>query len=59
MDMLKISLQVLASPVQLLHTDENFVAVNKPSSVPVHPIGRFKVCPSRNYSQFCHSNSQW
>ena len=23
--------------------DENLVVVNKPSSVPVHPVGRFKV----------------
>jgi len=52
MSILKISLQVLATPVQLLHTDENFVAINKPNSVPVHPIGRFKVCPSRTHSRF-------
>ena len=35
--------QVLADPIQILHVNEDFVVVNKPASIPVHPVGRFKV----------------
>ena len=35
--------QVLDTPVEILHVDENLVVVNKPPSIPVHPIGRFRV----------------
>ena len=35
--------QVIADPIQILHVNEDFVVVNKPASIPVHPVGRFKV----------------
>jgi RluA family pseudouridine synthase len=34
--------EVLDSPVEILHVDEDLVVVNKPPSIPVHPIGRFR-----------------
>ena len=29
--------------MDILHVDEDLVVVNKPPSIPVHPIGRFRV----------------
>ena len=37
------TVQVLDTPVEILHVDEDLVVVNKPPSIPVHPIGRFRV----------------
>ena len=36
-------MQVLDTQVEILHVDEDLVVVNKPPSIPVHPIGRFRV----------------
>ena len=36
-------LQVLDCPIRLLHVDDDIIVVDKPSSIPIHPIGRFKV----------------
>ena len=36
-------MQVLDTRVEILHVDEDLVVVNKPPSIPVHPIGRFRV----------------
>lgn len=38
--------QVLNEPIKLLHVDSDVVVVDKPSSIPVHPVGRFKVSKS-------------
>lgn len=38
-----VSIQVLDRPIRLLHVDDDVVVVNKPSSIPVHPVGRFRV----------------
>ncbi len=35
--------KVLDRPIRLLHVDDDIVVVDKPSSIPVHPIGTFKV----------------
>ena len=35
--------QVLDHPIRLLHVDDDVITVDKPSSIPVHPIGTFKV----------------
>lgn len=35
--------QVLDTPIDILHVDESVVVVNKPPSIPVHPIGRYRV----------------
>ena len=32
--------------MEILHVDEDLVVVNKPPSIPVHPIGRFRVSDS-------------
>ncbi|CAI8034846.1 RNA pseudouridine synthase 7 [Geodia barretti] len=34
--------EVLDTRVEILHVDEDLVVVNKPPSIPVHPIGRFR-----------------
>ena len=39
-------IQVLNEPIELLHVDSDVVVVDKPSSIPVHPVGRFKVSKS-------------
>lgn len=36
-------LKVLDLPIELLYIDNSLLVVNKPPSVPVHPIGRYKV----------------
>ena len=33
---------VAATPLTLVHEDEDFLVVNKPSTIPVHPCGRFR-----------------
>ena len=33
---------VAATPITIVHEDEDFLVVNKPSSIPVHPCGRFR-----------------
>ena len=38
--------QVFDEPIKLLHVDSDVVVVDKPSSIPVHPVGRFKVSKS-------------
>ena len=38
--------QVLNEPIKLLHVDSDVVVVDKPSSIPVHPVGRFMVSKS-------------
>lgn len=35
--------QVLDTSVELIYVDESVIVVNKPASIPVHPIGRYKV----------------
>ncbi|RKF73971.1 Uncharacterized protein C18B11.02c [Golovinomyces cichoracearum] len=32
---------VTASPITILHEDEDIIVINKPSGVPVHPAGRY------------------
>ena len=43
MEVYPSTIQVLDTPVEILHVDEDLVVVNKPPSIPVHPIGRFRV----------------
>merc|ERR1712142_1279064 len=33
---------VASTPLTVVHEDEDFVVVNKPSTIPVHPCGRFR-----------------
>ena len=35
--------QVLDHPIRLLHVGDDVIVVDKPSSIPVHPIGKFRV----------------
>ena len=41
--MCNLSCQVLDRPIRLLHIDDDVVVVDKPSSIPIHPIGTYKV----------------
>ena len=50
---LSLSLQVLDEPVQVLHVDRDLVVVNKPPSIPVHPISRFRVSHVECYIALC------
>ena len=34
---------MLRDPVDVTYIDETIVVVNKPCSIPVHPVGRYKV----------------
>jgi RluA family pseudouridine synthase len=34
--------EVLDTPLEILHIDEDLVVVDKPPSIPVHPVNRFK-----------------
>jgi len=40
-EVLRQETPVLEELPTILHEDENFIAVNKPSSLPVHPCGNF------------------
>ncbi|XP_065570945.1 pseudouridylate synthase RPUSD2-like isoform X2 [Artemia franciscana] len=33
---------VVSDPIQIVHMDDDFVVVNKPPSIPVHPCGRYR-----------------
>lgn len=33
---------VLNKPIQIIHIDDDVVVINKPSSIPVHPCGRYR-----------------
>jgi RluA family pseudouridine synthase len=35
-------LPVLSSSIQVVHEDDDFVVINKPPSLPVHPCGRYR-----------------
>lgn len=47
-----VLLQVLAGDMDLLHLSEELVVVNKLPSIPVHPVGNFKVS-FRAYMHVC------
>ncbi|CAL1282567.1 unnamed protein product [Larinioides sclopetarius] len=33
---------VVAAPINIIHSDEEFVVVDKPPSIPIHPCGRYR-----------------
>lgn len=33
---------VTSNPIEIIHMDEDFVVINKPASIPVHPCGRYR-----------------
>lgn len=35
--------QVLWDPVDVTYVDDQIIVVSKPCSIPVHPVGRYKV----------------
>ena len=45
--------QVLDHPIRLLHIDNDVIVVNKPSSIPVHSVGRFRVSVIGDYKDTC------
>ncbi|KAI2804200.1 hypothetical protein RDWZM_007693 [Blomia tropicalis] len=34
---------VLAAPIPIIHMDENFLVIDKPPSLPVHPCGKYRL----------------
>jgi len=39
-------------PIDILHICGEMVAVNKPPSIPAHPVGAFRVSPLHYYDKF-------
>ncbi|CAG0894503.1 unnamed protein product [Darwinula stevensoni] len=33
---------VTAAPLKIVHSDENLIVIDKPSSIPIHPCGRYR-----------------
>ena len=48
---------MLDRPIRLLHIDDDVVVVDKPSSIPVHPMGTFNVSEVYDSKKFRESVS--
>ena len=38
-----VLIKVLDLPIDVIHVDDDILVVNKPPSIPVHPVGAYKV----------------